>query len=156
MIRTGCFWGFFCIFFFASDLHYWSLFPSTFSNNYTENESQPSRGSVPCWWRLCRSSSASVTVDWCCGWLWSTKTKSSVWNPPASDKLCFRCCTNSLIRCWEILHTSTTKSLVCPGLLSCQCCPNGGSWLSKGSGEKLRSWHQRGLTFVINLLRFFT
>lgn len=28
---------------------------------------------VPCWWRLCRSSSASVTVDWCCGWLWEDR-----------------------------------------------------------------------------------
>lgn len=28
---------------------------------------------VPCWWRLCRSSSASVTADWCCGWLCDTR-----------------------------------------------------------------------------------
>lgn len=38
------------------------------SHNYCADRAS-SRRYAPCWWRLCRSSSASARVDWCCGWL---------------------------------------------------------------------------------------
>lgn len=62
---------------------------------------------APCWWKPCRSSSASARADWCCGWLWkTTHREDSVWrNPLVSNELCRR---SGLIRCCVVLNCVLT------------------------------------------------